>query len=136
MTAVEQLTRHAGELTEATGVGVQIVEGHHPQAPGQPQIYVILNQVSIPSTRFRLTVTDILFLCDYMYPRSALDMFYTEVGVLLTDGRVPASAEVVETYAGRTWRRFSWHRGGSWNPAGNGLLDHYYFALQRFSEEP
>ena len=58
-----------------------------------------------------------------------------KVGVLRPDGSVPAGADSIETYLGRQWRRFSWHRNGIWNPSGNCLLDHFEFMQDRFVRE-
>jgi Prokaryotic E2 family E len=136
MPALDELRRHAEELTKATGVAVDLIDGRHPEAPDNPQIFVVLSQVTLPSGLYAQSSTDVLFITDHQYPRSALDMFWTEIGVVLAGGGTPANADSIEEYAGRRWRRFSWHRGGSWNATGNGLLDHYHFMLQRFREEP
>lgn len=135
MSALDELHRHAKELTAATGVAVNVIDGHS-QAPESAQICIVLHQVTLPPDLYAQRNTDVLFITDFQYPRSALDMFWTELGVVLPDGRTPANADSVEQYVGREWRRFSWHRGGSWNAAGNGLLDHYDFMFQRFREEP
>jgi Prokaryotic E2 family E len=128
MTTLDELRRHAAELTEAFGYEVELVEGGI-------QIPVIMKAVALPEGTFAMGQTDILFLADAQYPVSALDMFWTDVDVLRADGTVPSNAEVVENYAGRTWRRFSWHRNGAWNPASNGLIDHFLFTLARLQME-
>jgi hypothetical protein len=63
-------------------------------------------------------------------------MFWTDVGLVRPDGSAPQGAEVIETYLDRQWRRFSWHRQGVWNSAGNPLLDHYAFMEARWTLEP
>lgn len=128
MSAIEQLRAHANEVTEATGIAVQLIkEG--------ARILVILSNVALPAGLFRLESVDVLFISDQMYPLSAMDMFWTDVGVLRPDGSVPQGAESIEQYAGRSWRRFSWHRNGIWNPAGNPLLDHFAFVESRIAAE-
>ena len=80
-------------------------------------------RVPLPPGRFRIDATDVLFLADQQYPLSALDMFWTELGVVRPDGSIPQNADSMQTYLGRQWRRYSWHRNGVWNPANNGLLE-------------
>lgn len=128
MAALDELRRHADELTEAFGYEVELIGGGL-------QVPVIIKSVALPEGVFSAAQADVLFLADAQYPVSALDMFWTDVGVVRADGTVPSNAEVVEHHAGRTWRRFSWHRNGVWNPAGNGLIDHFLFTLARFEME-
>ena len=127
--AMLRLGEHAAELAELTGIETDITE----EPP--TRILVVLKQVALPAGAFRLSRTDVLFVADYQYPASALDMFWTELDVLRPDGSIPASAEVIEHYGGRAWRRFSWHRNGIWDPRRNGLLDHYELTLDRLCRE-
>jgi len=53
--------------------------------------------------------TDILLQVPQGYPLAALDMFWVTPGLALAEGRQPQNADQLETYAGRTWQRFSWH---------------------------
>ncbi len=126
MSALEELRRHADELEAAAGIRSQLVDSG-------PQIFVILQKVPLPAATYRADTADVLFITDHQYPLSAMDMFWTEVDVVRSDGSVPAGAESIETYVGRQWRRFSWHRNGVWNPAGNCLLDHFEFMQARFA---
>ncbi|HXG08681.1 MAG TPA: E2/UBC family protein [Gemmataceae bacterium] len=128
MPGPQELQEHAKELTETTGVQVEIVEEGS-------RVFVLLRKVRLPPGLFRVGETDILFITDQQYPLSALDMFWTEVDVVRPDGSIPQSAEAIETYLGRQWRRFSWHRNGVWNPARNGLLDHFAFVESRWVAE-
>lgn len=127
--ALLKLREHVAELTELTGTKVDVRE----EPP--TRIWVVLKQVTLPAGAFKLAQSDILFLADYQYPASALDMFWTELDVLRPDGSIPASADQVESYAGRAWRRFSWHRNGIWDPRRNGVLDHYELTLDRLCRE-
>lgn len=128
MVALAELQQHAKELTEATGVPVDII-------PEESRVFVLLHKVRLPSGRFRLAEADALFIADKQYPLSALDMFWTEPDVIQPDGSVPQNATSIEPYLGRQWRRFSWHRNGIWNPASNGLLDHFAFMESRWAAE-
>jgi hypothetical protein len=128
VSAIETLRKHALEFTDTTGIGVTLVEEGD-------RIYVVLNQVHIPDKAFQQQVSDVLFHADRMYPLSAMDMFWTEPGVVRSDGSIPQGAEQIENYLGRSWRRFSWHRNGVWNSGGNPLLDHYAFVEMRLIVE-
>jgi len=123
--ALEELRRHADELAEKAGVRVDVEQQG-------PQAYIILRALPLPKGAYQVTVSDVLFITDTQYPLSAMDMFWTDVAVLRPNGSVPGNADSIETYLGRQWRRFSWHRNGLWNPAGNCLLDHFEFVQERF----
>lgn len=126
--ALEELRRHADELAASAGVPVEI---NHDGG----QVYVILRGLPLPPETYQVATSDVLFVTDAQYPLSAMDMFWTDLAVLLMDGSVPAGAESIETYGGRDWRRFSWHRNGTWNPNGNPLLDHFEFMQARFAKD-
>lgn len=128
MAVSDELRQDAEELERATGLIVEVVEAG-------AQVLVIIRQAPLPRGAYRLDATDILFITDGQYRLSAIDMFYTEVDVVKPDGSTPQGAESLETHAGRTWRRFSWHRNGVWNPARNGLLDHFEFMQDRFAKD-
>jgi hypothetical protein len=130
MSAIEELRKHGRELSEATGIPVEVVEDG-----GSQKLFVLLSKAPLPSGAFRVDQTDVLFIADRLYPLSAMDMFWTEVEVVRPDGSVPQSAEAIENYVGRPWRRFSWHRNGIWKPAGNPLLDHFAFMEARLAKE-
>jgi len=129
MTAREILDRHAMEFQEATGLQVELVE----DAGGRT--FVLIRQVPLPPGLFGVEGSDVLFITDRQYPYSALDMFWTEVPVVRANGAIPQGADQVETYLDRQWRRFSWHRNGVWNPARNGLLDHFAFMESAWATE-
>lgn len=126
--AHEELRRHAAELAHQAGVQVTI-------AQDGSQVFVVLQALPLPRGTYAVAQTDVLFMTDVQYPLSAMDMFWTEPAVLLSDGSVPAGGDSIETYLGRQWRRFSWHRNGVWNPAGNCLLDHFEFMQARFDQD-
>jgi hypothetical protein len=128
MSAIDRLREHATELEQQTGLPVDLVDGGG-------QIYVIIRGVLLPIGVYRVAKTDVLFIADQQYPLSAMDMFWTHVDVLRADGSVPAGGESIESYAGRQWRRFSWHRNGVWRTTGNCLLDHYEFMQVRFEQD-
>jgi len=110
--ALEELRRHADELAQQTGVQVDIVQEGS-------QVYVILRSLRLPAAAYRVATTDVLFITDWQYPLSAMDMFWTDPSVVRLDGSTPTNGDSIETYLNRQWRRFSWHRNGTWNQAGN-----------------
>jgi hypothetical protein len=126
--ALEEFRRHADELAEQAGVRVDIEQEG-------AQVYVILRALPLPAGAYRVASTDVLFITDSQYPLSAMDMFWTDPAVLRPDGSVPTDGDSIETCLGRQWRRFSWHRNGIWNPAGNCLLDHFEFMQARFAQD-
>lgn len=128
MTAWETLECHAEEFRQATGLAVDIVEEGN-------RIFVVIRQVPLAPGLFIVEKSDVLFLTDKQYPFSALDMFWTEVAVVRANGTVPQGADQIETYINRQWRRFSWHRNEVWNPASNGLLDHFSFMESAWATE-
>lgn len=128
MTGSDLLRKHLAELEEQVGVRGDVIEDGM-------QLYVLLHKAPLPEGLFQLAESDILFVTDQQYPLSAMDMFWTEVGVLCTDGSVPQNADSIEHYLERPWRRFSWHRNEVWNAAGNPLLDHYAFMEARWDAE-
>lgn len=130
MSALEELHKHASELSEAIGIPAEVVE-----EVGTQRVFVLLSKVPLPSGVFRVDQTDVLFIGDRLYPLSAMDMFWTGVEVVRPDGSAPQSAESIENYVGRPWRRFSWHRNGIWNPGGNPLLDHFALMEDRLAKE-
>src|SRR6266700_2746355 len=92
--ALEELRRHADELTEQTGIHVHISQEG-------AQVYVILDSLPLPARTYLVGNTDVLFITDTMYPLSAMDMFWTDPAVVRRDGAIPAGAESIETYGGR-----------------------------------
>lgn len=128
MAAVDTLQTHAAEFTTITGTATEVVGAGS-------QLFVMLKGVRPPAGLFALAVTDLLFITDQMYPMSAMDMFWADVGLTRPDGRIPQGASAIETYVGRQWRRFSWHRNGVWNPTRNGVLDHFAFVEAGWAAE-
>jgi hypothetical protein len=99
------------------------------------RLYVLLEKMELPKGAFRVNFSDVLFIADQQYPLSSMDMFWTEVEVVRPDGSIPQGGDSIENYLARTWRRFSWHRNGVWNTAGNPLLDHFAFMEARLALE-
>ncbi len=130
MSARETLERQAEEFRQVTGLTLEILE-----EPGGNRLFALIRQVPLPLGLFAVALSDMLFMTDKQYPDSALDMFWMEIPVIRANGEVPQGASQLEHYLDRPWRRFSWHRNGTWNPAGNGLLDHFAFVESAWVKE-
>ena len=75
---------------------------------------LVFHSYRLPGSLSKAT-TDLVVKIPLSYPNGRPDMFWTDTDVLLRDGRVPRSADSIETFLGRQWRRFSWHPQ-AWNP--------------------
>jgi hypothetical protein len=99
---------------------------------GPDFIEIVLGDVPTGSA-FSQPKVSVLLRVPRSYPDAGLDMFWTDVSLTLTDGTAPQAAEVIEQYAGRAWRRFSWHHG-PWNATVNNLQSYVEFVRRRFRE--
>lgn len=126
MSAREVLEKHAKELTATTGIRTEVIEMGD-------RLFVLLHDYSPPKGISRMDKTPILFIADLQYPLSSMDMFWTDMGVVRQDGSLFEGTDSIEEYVGRKWRRFSYHRNNTWNPAGNPLLDHFAFMETRWT---
>lgn len=118
--------RLAKELEELRALHqVEIIEG-------PAFIEVILSDIPT-GPAFNQPKTAVLLRVPRAYPDAGLDMFWTDVSLTLADGAVPQSAESIEQYAGRHWRRFSWHHNG-WNPNLHSLHTYVEFVRRRFRD--
>jgi hypothetical protein len=79
---------------------------------------------------FNVPACDLLIRIPRSYPDAGPDMFWTTPELALSDGRVPQSAESVEVYLGRQWRRFSWHRS-HWNSSLDNIHGYLEFVRRR-----
>ena len=60
---------------------------------------------------------DLLLRLPLQFPEAAPDMFWTDPVVSYVGGGAPPASELRETYAGRSWQRWSRHFGQSqWRP--------------------
>lgn len=65
---------------------------------------------------------DVMIMADYLYPMSALDMFWTFPHVRCQSGLLPQNADQYCDFIGINWQRWSYHY--LWNPACHSLLTH------------
>lgn len=124
----ELLKRDAEELSQKIGHPCRLArEGG--------QVLVIVEGVELPPELHSETASDVLMIADVQYPASAMDMFYLEEHVVLKGRALPAYASQVEQHDSRSWRRWSWHRNGVWKPGVDGLLSHWAFIEECWSQE-
>lgn len=105
----------AVELTEADGTANAVFRGY-----------------SLPKG-YSKSSSDLLLRLPLSYPNGRPDMFWLEADVVLANGGTPKSADHVETYLGRQWRRFSWHPQ-SWDPAVDDLGVYLQFVNARLAK--
>ena len=99
------------------------------------------------SELYSISQTNLLLRVPRAYPDAGLDMFWTDPELVLKDGTIPKNADLLETYpaldsitdfAGKKWRRFSWHPQPNgpkrWNPNLDNLESYLEFVNRRFRE--
>lgn len=91
------------------------------------QVFVIVDKARLPADVYSSAESDVLMVTDHQYPMSSMDMFWMEERITLANGSIPSHSSTVETYAGRRWRRWSWHRNGLWTPGVDDLRAHWAF---------
>lgn len=79
------------------------------------RFYILFKDFALPDC-YVPDRTTMMFVADYQYPMSALDMFWTYPHVRLTNGAWPQSADQFMDFINCSWQRWSWHHAG-WNPA-------------------
>jgi hypothetical protein len=112
--ATEILNQEVSEL-RTSGYKVEIVEL-------DGMINLIIGDFLIPSI-YNKQHTTLLLRLPVSYPNGNPDMFWTDADIVCLNGQNPTSADQIETYLEKQWRRFSWHPQG-WNP-GTGNLHMY-----------
>jgi hypothetical protein len=120
---------------EADLTALRVRYGATEQIEDGARTLITIHGVGLPAHWNRAT-TDILVHVPQGYPLSAMDMFWVTPGLALADGRVPQNGDLIETYGGHAWQRFSWHYppGYRWNAATDGLLTHMRFARVRLGQ--
>ena len=88
-------------------------------------INAVFHEYPVPPT-YSKNQTELLIRLPVSYPNGHPDMFWTDVDLATKDGRKPKSADQIETYLGRQWRRFSWHPQ-KWNPGVDNLSTYLEF---------
>jgi hypothetical protein len=96
-------------------------------------VYVSISEFPLGEGYTKKTST-LLLQIPRSYPDAGPDMFWVEHDITLDTGVVPQAAESIESYLGQTWRRFSWHRQGGWNPTVDNLHGYVEFIRRRLRE--
>lgn len=82
---------------------------------------VVLTAFPLPEGRFNVPTADILVMLPPGYPDCAPDMFFCIPALVLQEsGREARATQVRQTFAGRTWQRWSRHNH-EWRPGIDGL---------------
>jgi len=84
------------------------------------QAGVVLRGFPLPAGRYDHERADILVQLPAGYPDACPDMFFADPWIRFPDGRTPPAADVHQTFAGRTWQRWSRH-SQEWRPGIDGL---------------
>lgn len=95
-----------------------------------PEVINLVLKAYPLSDGFSVSTTNLLLRIPKSYPEAGPDMFWTDTEVRFADGTIPKNADSLETYVGRVWRRFSWHRA-PWNPTIDRLHLHIEFINER-----
>ena len=94
---------------------------------------VLIADYPVRARHYNKTSIEMLLRLPLSYRNGKPDMFWTDEDFLLKDGRVPKSAEVIETWLGKRRRRFSWHMS-SWNPGTDNLFTFLEFIDNRLAK--
>lgn len=121
----EDLRRDAEALTKRDFTFAFIEEGQH--------IYMLFSDFPLPTGVYNTETTDLLIFTTPHYPCAGFDMFWTDQELTLKDGTVPKQAETMESYLGKTWRRFSYHphENTPWNPSEDNVGRYIEYVQQR-----
>ena len=79
---------------------------------------------------FTPTSTTLMIRIPALYNTTPLDMWFCNPPIT-RNGQFPSQADVMETYLGRAWQRFSRHfPSGSWRPGVDGIRSLFRFIEQ------
>ncbi|NDB33311.1 MAG: hypothetical protein EB150_08795 [Nitrososphaeria archaeon] len=95
--------------------------------------YIVFRNFPLPAGVYNKDCTDLLIFTTKQYPNSNFDMFWVDQDLVLQNGQVPKSAEVIESHLGKNWRRFSYHPYNvkPWNPAQDNAASYLEYVKQR-----
>jgi hypothetical protein len=98
-----------------------------------PRIFIIFRDYTLPSGVYNTEMTDLLIFTTPYYPNAGFDMFWVDQALLLKSNTVPQGAGSIETYVGRSWRRFSYHPYNTkpWNPSEDSVVTFISYVEQR-----
>jgi Prokaryotic E2 family E len=83
---------------------------------------VVLRDFQVP-VGYSIPHTNLLIRLPPGFPDAAPDMWWCDPPIrIAATGSYPVAAELIETYGGRPWQRFSRHfQPGQWRPGRSGL---------------
>ncbi len=85
------------------------------------QAAVILRDVCLPTDKYDIAKTDVLFLLPPGYPDVPIDMFYLDPWARLKQsGACPRAADTTQRFIDRDWQRWSRHNP-EWQPGKDGI---------------
>lgn len=113
------------KLIEVAGNKIEVVEA-------EGMICILIREFLLPR-KFNKAITSLLIMLPLSYPNGRPDMFWIDSDILLSNGAVPQSADLIETHINRQWRRFSWHLS-TWNPSTDNILTYLEFIKTRLSK--
>ena len=124
----EELTKDLATLTQRGYSPVVVEEGS--------RVFVIFRGYVLPDGTYNTEKTDLLIFTTQFYPNAGFDMFWVDENLKLKNGGIPKSADQIENYLGRRWRRFSYHPYNTkpWNPSEDSVLSFMAYVNQRLGK--
>lgn len=100
------------------------------------RIYIIFKNYPLPPGLYNMANTELMIFTTAQYPNAGFDMFWVDPKLTLSNGNQPRNGEVMESYMGRTWRRFSYHpyQNKAWNPATDSVISFMSYVDQRLAK--
>lgn len=123
MTLPPRLERELGELRQS--YSIEVVE--------DPDFVNLVFSAFPLGDGYSVRETELLLRVPRSFPDTGPDMFWVNTQVALASGQNPQAADSIESFFGKPWRRFSWHRQG-WNPNIDNLHGHMEFIHRRLRE--
>jgi Uncharacterized protein conserved in bacteria len=110
-------------------------QGPHDILEDGQRIFIVFKDYPLPLGIYNMDQTDMMIYTTAFYPNAGFDMFWVNEHLLLKSGSIPKSAEAIEPYLGKNWRRFSYHpyqgEGKAWNPAEDSIIRYLSYVDQR-----
>lgn len=99
------------------------------------RVFIVFKSYPLPDGHYNVATTDLMIFTTQFYPNAGFDMFWVGEDLRLKNGAIPKSAELVESYLSRRWRRFSYHPYNvkPWNPAEDSVIRFVEYVNQRLS---
>lgn len=101
-----------------------------------PRIFIVFKDYSLPPGTYNMTSTDLMIFTTPLYPNAGFDMFWVSDKLTLNDGKNPKNGEAMESYMGKTWRRFSYHpyQEKPWDPSNDSVIGFMAYVDQRLGK--